>query len=181
MDMGYRDDWDDSDDSYGWGGWYRKPKPRIKVRGGIKAQSKRGAFGQSWWAKRWIATLESFNIGARLSRGRSYARSGQVLSIDIEKGEIEAAVQGSRPKPYDIEIKVKTLPAADWKRVAKALDREAIFAAKLLAGEMPQEIEQVFKEVGLSLFPEKLRDLETLNVPALIGRTRASTSLRSIT
>jgi uncharacterized Zn finger protein len=56
---------------------------------------------------------------------------------------------------------VKTIPAADWKRVAKALDREAIFAAKLLAGEMPQEIEQVFREVGLSLFPEKLRDLET--------------------
>src|SRR5262249_31891520 len=150
-----------SDDSYGWGGWYRKPKPRIKARGGIKSQSKRGAFGQSWWAKRWIAVLESFNIGARLSRGRSYARSGQVLSIDIEKGEIEAAVQGSRPKPYDIEFKVKTIPAADWKRVAKALDREAIFAAKLLAGEMAQEIEQVFKEVGLSLFPEKLRDLET--------------------
>jgi len=159
--MGYRDDWDDSDDSYGWGGWYRKPKPRIKARGGIKSQSKRGAFGESWWAKRWIAVLESFNIGARLGRGRSYARSGQVLSIDIEKGEIEAAVQGSRPKPYDIKIKVKTIPAADWKRVAKALDREAIFAAKLLAGEMPQEIEQVFREVGLSLFPEKLRDLET--------------------
>src|SRR5215468_6750617 len=159
--MGYRDDWDDSDDSYGWGGWRRKPKPRIKARGGIKSQSKRGTFGQSWWAKRWIAVLESFNIGARLGRGRSYARSGQVLSIDIEKGEIEAAVQGSRPKPYDIKIKVKTIPAADWKRVAKALDREAIFAAKLLAGEMPQEIEQVFREVGLSLFPEKLRDLET--------------------
>jgi uncharacterized Zn finger protein len=162
--MGYRDDWDDSDDSddsYGWGGWRYKPKPLIKARGGIKSQSKRGAFGQNWWAKRWIAVLESFNIGARLSRGRSYARSGQVLSIDIEKGEIEASVQGSRPKPYDIEIKVKTIPAADWKRVAEALDREAIFAAKLLAGEMPQEVEQVFKEAGLSLFPEKLRDLET--------------------
>ena len=94
--MGYRDDWDDSDDSDGWGGWRYKPRPLIKAKGGIKSQSKRGAFGQSWWAKRWIATLESFNIGARLSRGRSYARSGQVLSIDIEKGEIEAAVQGSR-------------------------------------------------------------------------------------
>jgi uncharacterized Zn finger protein len=158
--MGRRNDWDDSDDSSGWG-WYPKPKPRIKAKGGIKAQSKRGAFGESWWAKRWIAVLEGFNIGARLGRGRSYARGGQVLSIDIDKGEIEAAVQGSRPKPYGIKIKVKTIPAADWKRVAKALDREAIFAAKLLAGEMPQEIERVFKEVGLSLFPEKLGDLET--------------------
>ena len=144
-----------------WDWGYYKPKPRIKAKGGIKSQSKRGSFGESWWAKRWIATLESFNIGARLTRGRSYARSGQVLSIDISKGEIKSKVQGSRPKPYDIKIKVKTLSDADWKKLAGALSTQAIFAAKLLAGEMPQEIEQAFKDAGLSLFPEKLRDLET--------------------
>jgi uncharacterized Zn finger protein len=144
-----------------WDWGYYKPKPRIKTRGGIKSQSKRGSFGESWWAKRWIATLESFNIGARLTRGRSYARSGQVLSIDISKGEIKSKVQGSRPKPYDIKIQVKMLSGTDWKRLAGALSTQAIFAARLLAGEMPPEIEQVFKDAGLSLFPEKLRDLET--------------------
>src|SRR5574341_2073368 len=144
-----------------WDWGYYKPKPRIKAKGGIKSQSKRGSFGESWWAKRWIATLESFNIGARLGRGRSYARSGQVLSIDISKGEVKAKVQGSSPKPYSITIKVKTLSDADWKKLAEALSTQAIFAAKLLAGEMPQEIEQVFTGAKLSLFPEKLRDLET--------------------
>ncbi|MGE0132513.1 MAG: SWIM zinc finger family protein [Blastocatellales bacterium] len=144
-----------------WDWGYYKPKPRIKAKGGIKSQSKRGSFGESWWAKRWIATLESFNIGARLGRGRSYARSGQVLSIDISKGEVKSKVQGSSSKPYSITIKVKTLSDADWKKLAGALSAQAIFAAKLLAGEMPQEIEQAFKDAGLSLFPEKLRDLET--------------------
>jgi uncharacterized Zn finger protein len=144
-----------------WDWGYYKPKPRIKAKGGIKSQSKRGSFGESWWAKRWIATLESFNIGARLGRGRSYARSGQVLSIDIDKGEVKAKVQGSSPKPYSITIKVKTLSDADWKKLAEALSTQAIFAAKLLAGEMPQEIEQTFTGAKLSLFPEKLRDLET--------------------
>ncbi len=144
-----------------WDWGYYKPKPRIKAKGGIKAQSKRGAFGESWWAKRWIATLESFNIGARLGRGRSYARSGQVLSIDIAKGVIKSKVQGSRSTPYSITIKVKTLSDTDWNKLAKALSTQAIFAAKLLAGEMPQEIEQAFKDAGLSPFPEKLRDLET--------------------
>ncbi len=144
-----------------WDWGYYKPKPRIKAKGGIKSQSKRGSFGESWWAKRWIATLESFNIGARLGRGRSYARSGQVLSIDISKGEVKAKVQGSSPKPYSITIKVKTLSDADWKKLAEALSTQAIFAAKLLAGEMPQEIEQAFTGAKLSLFPEKLRDLET--------------------
>jgi uncharacterized Zn finger protein len=157
--MGRWNRWDDDD----WGGrWgYYKPRPVRQAKGGIKAQSKRGAFGESWWAKRWIAVLESFNIGARLTRGRSYARSGQVLSIDISEGAVKAKVQGSFPQPYKITIKVKALPETDWKKLAQALSRQAIFAAKLLAGEMPQEIEQVFKEAGLSLFPEKLRDLET--------------------
>ncbi len=145
-----------------WGYWdYFEPTRPRAVKGGIKAQSKRGAFGESWWAKRWIAVLESFDIGARLNRGRSYARKGQVMNVDISKGAVKAKVQGSSSRPYNITIKVRALPAADWKRLAQALSREALFAAKLLAGEMPQEIEQVFTVSGLSLFPAKLRDLET--------------------
>ncbi len=105
--------------------------------------------------------LESFNIGARLGRGRSYARSGQVLSIDIEKGVIDAQVQGSRPKPYKIQIKINPLSTANWQKVGQALSHQAIFAAKLLAGEMPQDVEEVFRSVGVKLFPEKLQDLQT--------------------
>src|SRR5204862_3418808 len=48
-----------------------------------------------------------------------------------------------------------------WKRVVKALGGQAVFAAKLLAGEMPQDIEKVFADVDLSLFPEKAKDLTT--------------------
>src|SRR2546423_10566540 len=111
-----------------WGYWdYFEPtKPRA-VRGGIKAQSKRGTFGESWWAKRWIAVLESFNIGGRLSRGRSYARGGQVLSIDIEKGKVKARVQGSRPRPYDVTIGVKVLKDGDWKKLTEELSGQALF------------------------------------------------------
>jgi uncharacterized Zn finger protein len=145
--------------------WYRReyfPRSRPRAaKGGIKAQSKRGAFGTTWWAKRWIGVLESFNIGARLGRGRSYARNGQVLSINIEKGEVTAKVQGSRPKPYDITIGVKGLTKAEWRKLLQALTQQALFGAKLLAGEMPQDIEQVFKDVKLSLFPQKLGDLTT--------------------
>ena len=147
--------------------WYRSYYPRFprsrprQAKGGIKAQSKRGAFGASWWAKRWIAVLESFDIGARLGRGRSYARNGQVLSIDVAKGTVKAKVQGSRPQPYDVTIRVQGLSKADWKKLADALAGQALFAAKLLAGEMPPDIEQAFTAAGLSLFPEKLGDLTT--------------------
>ena len=140
---------------------YFPPSEPRAAKGGIKAQSKRGAFGKSWWAKRWIAVLEGFDIGARLGRGRSYARRGQVLSIAIDKGLVQAMVQGSRPKPYGVTIKVKTLSSTNWKKLARTLSHQAIFAAKLMAGEMPQDIERAFKDAGLSLFPEKLKELDT--------------------
>lgn len=139
---------------------YPKSAPRA-AKGGIKAQSKRGGFGQSWWAKRWIATLESFNIGGRLQRGRSYARSGQVLDIAIEPGVVTAKVQGSQAKPYRVRITVKTLAQGDTATLGAALASQVLFAAKLLAGEMPQDIEQVFKAAKLSLFPDKKSDLQT--------------------
>ena len=141
--------------------YFFKPSIPRRVKGGIKAQSRRGAFGESWWAKRWIGVLESFNIGARLGRGRSYARDGQVLSIEIDKGRVKAKVQGSRPKPYDILIRIKAISPSNWRKLTQALSHQAIFLAKLLAGEMPLDIEKVFMDLGLSLFPEKLKDLET--------------------
>lgn len=140
---------------------YFPPSQPRKARGGIKAQSKRGDFGNSWWARRWIEVLESFDIGARLSRGRSYARRGQVVSIDIEKGEVNALVQGSRPRPYKVKIVVKTLTEGDWKRVAEALSSQAVFAARLLAGDMPENVEEAFTSSGCSAFPRRLDDLET--------------------
>lgn len=143
--------------------WYRyfPPSRPREAKGGIKAHSKRGEFGASWWAKRWNAVLEGFRLGARLARGRSYARRGQVLDIDIEKGVVTAEVQGSRPRPYDVTIRVKTLPSAGWQRVAKVLSAEARFTAKLLSSEMPQDIETAFAEARISLFPERSDDLRT--------------------
>ena len=56
--------------------WYREyggfpPAQAREVKGGIKSQSRRGGFGQSWWAKRWIELIESFGLGTRLTRGRA--------------------------------------------------------------------------------------------------------------
>jgi len=143
----------------GWG-WhdFPKPKPR-KPADGIKAQSKK--FGQTWWASRWLIALERLVDPGRLSRGRSYARSGQVLNIDITSGKVTAQVQGSRPTPYKVKITIKPLSDAQWTSVADAMAAQAIFAAKLLAGEMPNEIEDAFATAKVSLFPLKSDDLVT--------------------
>ncbi len=140
---------------------YFPPSAPRPAKGGIRAQSKRGSFGESWWAKRWMQVLESFHLGGRLNRGRSYARRGQVLSIDVEEGRVLATVQGSRPQPYQVTLQVKAVAASDWGKVAKAVSSQALFAAKLLGGELPAEIEQVFQHEGVSLFPSRISDLRT--------------------
>ncbi len=144
-----------------WDRTYYPPSRPLDARGGIKSQARRGAGGESWWARRWIAVLESFHIGARLQRGRSYARSGQALSIDIDRGIVRAKVQGSRPRPYDVTIKMNTLTGAQWKMLEKELSNKPLYAARLLAGEMPQDIEEAFKQAGVPLFPATSRDLQT--------------------
>jgi uncharacterized Zn finger protein len=144
--------------------WYDDEFPRSKPRrpaAGIRAQSTRGAFGKSWWASRWIAALERLVDAGRLSRGRSYARSGQVLNLDIRPGRVNSRVQGSRTTPYRVQIEVAPLDDRAWGAVADAMASQAIFAAKLLAGEMPQDIEEAFAAAKISLFPDKRGDLAT--------------------
>ena len=144
---------------YEWN-YYSENRPR-KVAGGIKARSDRGAIGETWWSKRWVKVLEALGMGTRLTRGRSYARQGQVLSIDIETGLVKAKVQGSMEKPYAIKIRLHPLAAKDWEQVTDAMASQAIFAAKLLAGEMPQNIEEAFETAHVSLFPTTQEDLQT--------------------
>ena len=140
--------------------WF-KPTKAIKTKDGIKAQSQRGAFAKNWWAQRWIAALERLVDSGRLTRGRSYARQGQVLSIEETKDGITSRVQGSQRSPYKIKIQIASLTDAQWEKVIDALAEQAIFTAQLLAGEMPQEIEQAFESAKVSLFPSQRNDLKT--------------------
>jgi uncharacterized Zn finger protein len=140
--------------------WYYnyKAKPTIETDEGIKAKSKRGAFVKNWWATRWIEAMERLMDRGRLQRGRRYARKGQVLSLTEGTGEVIGKVQGSRRRPYTITIQIKPLTDKQWEQVISALSARPIFMAQLLAGEMPQEIEDAFADVKLSLFPTS-RDL----------------------
>ncbi len=144
---------------YEWD-YYSESRPR-KVDKGIKTKSERGAIGETWWSKRWVHALESLGMGSRLTRGRSYARMGQVLSIDVQPGLVKARVQGSLRDPYKIDIRLQPFSDADWARVMEAMAAQAVFAAKLLAGEMPTNIEDAFESVNLSLFPTAEKDLQT--------------------
>jgi uncharacterized Zn finger protein len=129
--------------------------PRRRVEGGLRARSTRGAIGESWWSQRFLAVLESLALGSRLSRGRSYARTGQVLALTIAPGRVSATVQGSRLDPYSVSIVLGVLDERAWRIVEATLADQAIYGARLLAGEMPHEIEEVFAAAGTPLFPTR--------------------------
>ncbi len=126
---------------------------------GLKVKSKRGDIGTTWWSQRFLEVLESFGMGSRLTRGRNYARQGQVLSLSLSTSMVIALVQGSRPNPYKTRIAIKSFTNPEWQRIEHALAGKALYAAKLLAGEMPRDIETLFAELGLRLFPATMREL----------------------
>lgn len=120
------------------------------------------AFAERWWARRWIEVLELLGLANRLERGRRYARAGRVLRLEVRPGRVEAEVQGSRYDAYRVTFRLKKLSRDQWETAIGALASQALFAAKLLGGEMPRNIEDAFQIVGLSLFPTHQRDLQTV-------------------
>jgi len=149
---------DRSPDRRGGPWWPPASRPRA-VEGGLKARSTRGAIAQTWWSGRFIAVLESIIVGGRLQRGRNYARRGQVLSMDVTAGLVSALVQGSRVQPYRVRIGLDAFGRPEWAAAERALAGSAWYSAKLLAGEMPEDIEDVFAELGLALFPASAAEL----------------------
>ncbi|MEV4099969.1 SWIM zinc finger family protein [Nonomuraea sp. NPDC049649] len=128
----------------------------IRVEGGIRARSRRGSIGSAWWSRRFIDILERICDRGRLSRGRGYARAGQVLSIDLSPGLVSASVQGSRREPYEVTVGIEAYGEERWEVLERAIAEQAVYRAKLLAGEMPEEIEELFAALGVDLFPRDL-------------------------
>jgi uncharacterized Zn finger protein len=116
---------------------------------------------REWWAQRWIDVLESFGWRRRLERARNYVREGRVLALKFQGHQVLAQVQGTAPEPYEATLGLDPFTDEQWGYVIEELSTRAIFAAKLLAGEMPQTIEDAFTASGLSLFPFSKFDIHS--------------------
>lgn len=131
----------------------KQPPPQhgIKVR----------ELGTTWWGQRWIKALEQFSRDylSRLGRGRTYARTGRVHDLSIGPGLVTAVVTGS--EPYDVSLRMDAFSTAEWNMAIRIMSQEARYAAELLAGQMPADIDAVFRRCKRSLFPSKSHDLET--------------------
>ncbi|MFJ9350548.1 SWIM zinc finger family protein [Streptomyces sp. NPDC101237] len=104
----------------------------------------------TWWGNAWVRALEEGALDPRrLARGRGYAERGQVDAITVTPGLVLAYVQGSRPRPYRVQVRLRTFGADEWERFLEAAaDRPGNIAA-LLDKELPQAL----AESGVSLLP----------------------------
>lgn len=120
---------------------------------GIRMQETRTGASRSWWARAWRTILEDMGLKARLGRGRNYAMGGQVIKMELEGSRVRALVQGTREEPYRVEIAF-TEPEGEVRAlVLRDLKAEPILLARLLAGDLPYEVDDIFRRHGASLFP----------------------------
>jgi uncharacterized Zn finger protein len=135
---------------------------------------------REWWAQRWLDLLDSYRFKKRLERARNYARQGNVKSIEFNSSKVLAYVQGTEPEPYQVSLFLEPFTDEEWGYVIETMSQRAIFASKLLSGEMPPNIEEVFTANGLSLFPLHCLIFKA-NALVQIKPTPVSTSGRFIT
>ena len=120
---------------------------------GIRAQESRTGSGRSWWAKEWMRRLEAMGLKGRLGRGKNYALSGQVVSMSIEGSRVVAKIQGTRPDPYESTMRFRIPEGEARTRIVAAIRREPMLVARLLADDLPTEVDLIFRAEGYDLFP----------------------------
>ncbi|HEY8478838.1 MAG TPA: SWIM zinc finger family protein [Spirillospora sp.] len=121
-----------------------------------------GSFGTGWWSRRFLGLVESFAGRDRLAQGRTCAHQGRVLELKVAPYEVTARVRGSAPEPYEVAVGIDAIDEAGWRAAERELASRAVFRARLLAGEVPPEIEWVFAELGLALFPSEASELHVM-------------------
>lgn len=124
-----------------------------RIDGGIEARTKRGAIGRSWWSKELISAMEEVAEKGRLTRGRAYARAGQVISMRLEPGAAVGEVQGSQLTPFTSAVRVRTLDEDAVGELVSLVRSSPGMLARLAAGILPEEL-------GSSLLPLRAGELD---------------------
>ncbi len=108
----------------------------------------------TWWGKAWNDNLESYSdYENRISRGRTYVRSGAVLDLKIDKGRVTAKVQGTRAKPYDVVVLITPVEDKVWERIKKSCEGKIDSLQELIDGKFPKALSELFTSKGSGLFP----------------------------
>ncbi|MEL6130616.1 MAG: SWIM zinc finger family protein [Cyanobacteria bacterium J06636_28] len=126
-------------------------------------------FSRTWWGQKFIEAIEQLTDSGRLSRGRSYAKGNKVKSFSIENGVVKARVRGSvnpyfgvyKEPLYSTTIEFQPLSKAKWSAAVALIASKASLISRLLLNEIPDNIEDTFKQLNLNLLPGSQKDFKT--------------------
>lgn len=110
----------------------------------------------AWWMRRWQNFMEQVGVNSDATALRGL----RVKRLEVQPGQIQAQVAEREHGTAGVEVRLPTLADEQWTAIIDALGSQALFAAQLLAGNMPAEIEQVFADAGSRLLPASAGELE---------------------
>ena len=119
----------------------------------------RSQYGRTWWGAQWLQALTQIDFDNRLPRGRTYANRGAVRNLVVDGGRISAKVQGSRPRPYEVEVVVPPVPPADAARLIDSLTADPGLIARLLNRELDPAVLDEAQRLKIAVFPSRWSDL----------------------
>jgi uncharacterized Zn finger protein len=123
---------------------------------------------RTFWGKAWCDNLESYGDYAnRLPRGRSYARHGAVIDLQIAAGKITALVSGS--STYEIDVTIRRLPPKSWSEMASECTGQIDSLVDLLRGKLPAQVMEVVTRKAGGLFPAPTQISFTCSCPDWAG------------
>ena len=153
---------------YGYGGYYRQPTMAelgAKARASAAQLEKRGrklepvtlegrTIARTWWGKAWVSNLDRYaDFSNRVGRGKRYVRAGCVIDLQVNGSDIEAVVQGSRKKPYDVSVHIEPMDEAAFSALLDRCATRADSLDALVAGDFPQEMKDQLTAGRDGIFP----------------------------
>lgn len=104
------------------------------------------------WGKAWCSNLEAYaDFSNRLPRGRTYARNGSVVDLQLRDGRIQAHVSGS--SLYRTTITVRPVAKAQWKAICADCAGSIESLVDLLQGRLAEGVMRRICRQGDGLFP----------------------------
>lgn len=116
----------------------------------------------AWWMRRWQNFMQQVGVNSDAAALRGL----RVKRLEVQPGQIQAQVAEREHGTAGVEVRLPTLADEQWTAIIDALGSQALFAAQLLAGNMPAEIEQVFADAGSRLLPASAGELDYCFTPA---------------
>jgi len=159
-----RDYWRGGGDDYGFGRYVTVAEKRANASAEVARRRKKGAklspvviegraIAKTFWGKAWCRHLEDHcDYDNRLPRGRTYARNGSVIDLQIGQGEVRGLVCGK--STYKVRVDIAALDGERWQHLCKDSAGRIDSLVALLQGKLDAAVLERLCDPSDGMFPQ---------------------------